>query len=81
MPPFPSNALPAEFQEEHGSGLLDGEDDVKPKTEYDVEDEDLDLSTADQRVWLCRVPKFVMERWSEQHEPGAILGRLRVFDE
>lgn len=59
MPPFPSNALPSEFQEEHGSLELDGEVDNKPTTtgptHYDVDDEDLDIANADQRVWLCKV--------------------------
>lgn len=59
MPPFPMNSLPAEFQEEHGSLTLDGDEtDSKPQVntaDYDGDDEDLDISQADQRVWLCKV--------------------------
>ncbi|CEQ43124.1 SPOSA6832_05025 [Sporobolomyces salmonicolor] len=79
---FPTNTLPEEFQEEHGSidltddkpGIANGQDD-------DGEDEDLDLTRAGQRVWLCKVPRFLMEKWSQVEQEGAILGRVRVYDE
>ncbi|GAA5955287.1 hypothetical protein JCM21900_003034 [Sporobolomyces salmonicolor] len=79
---FPTNTLPEEFQEEHGSidltddkpGIANGQDD-------EGEDEDLDLTRAGQRVWLCKVPRFLMEKWSQAEQEGAILGRVRVYDE
>jgi len=68
MPPFPTNALPSEFQEEHGSLELDGDDDKATPpgaptgpVDYDVDDEDLNLSNGDQRVWLCKVSKTRIE--------------------
>ncbi|KAK4046250.1 hypothetical protein OIV83_006229 [Microbotryomycetes sp. JL201] len=53
---FPTNQLPAEFEQEHGSVDLLGED-TKPNVDDDVdgvEDEDLDVSRATQSVWLCK---------------------------
>ncbi len=68
MPPFPANALPSEFQEEHGSLDLEGQDDAKPTLtpiDHDADDEDLDLSNADQRVWLCKVRPPIRADWAE----------------
>ncbi|GAA5853264.1 hypothetical protein JCM8547_000260 [Rhodosporidiobolus lusitaniae] len=77
---FNTNNLPEDFQVEHGS--IDLTDD-KPLVEgdNDGEDEDLDLSKAGQRVWLCKVPRFLMEEWSKAQQEGEILGRVRVYDE
>lgn len=51
---FPSNTLPSEFEESHGSTDLA---DAKPTVEDEDsgEDEDLELDRAGQRVWLCKV--------------------------
>ncbi|GAA5914823.1 hypothetical protein JCM6882_007283 [Rhodosporidiobolus microsporus] len=77
---FPTNALPEEFQAEHGS--IDLTDD-KPNVngQDDGEDEDLDLAKGGQRVWLCKVPRFLMDEWSKAQQEGEILGRVRVYDE
>ncbi|GAA5866746.1 hypothetical protein JCM1840_004247 [Sporobolomyces johnsonii] len=79
---FPTNTLPEEFQEEHGSiDLTDDKPGVPNGQDDDGEDEDLDLTRAGQRVWLCKVPRFLMEKWSQVEQEGAILGRVRVYDE
>ncbi|GAA5912552.1 hypothetical protein JCM5296_003478 [Sporobolomyces johnsonii] len=79
---FPTNTLPEEFQEEHGSiDLTDDKPGVPNGHDDDGEDEDLDLTRAGQRVWLCKVPRFLMEKWSQVDQEGAILGRVRVYDE
>lgn len=49
---FPTNALPAEFQEEHGSVDLTANDQA---SDSDGEDEDLELGRTGQGVWLCKV--------------------------
>jgi len=49
---FPTNALPAEFQEEHGSIDLTANDQAN---DSDGEDEDLELGRTGQGVWLCKV--------------------------
>ncbi|KAM0791065.1 hypothetical protein ACM66B_004358 [Microbotryomycetes sp. NB124-2] len=80
---FPTNQLPAEFEQEHGSVDLLGQD-LKPNVDDDVdgvEDEDLDTARAAQNVWLCKIPKFLMEKWSQVEQEGRILGRIRVFEE
>ncbi|GJN93183.1 hypothetical protein Rhopal_006230-T1 [Rhodotorula paludigena] len=83
---FATNKLPEAFEEEHGT--IDLEDD-KPGVgssgsgagDQDGEDEDLDLARAKQRVWLCKVPRFLLDKWMQQQQEGQILGRVRVFDE
>lgn len=50
---FPTNALPAEFEQEHGSVDLA---DAKPVLGEDGgEDEDLGIQDVGQRVWLVKV--------------------------
>ena len=73
----PINSLPTEFEQEHGSVTLD--DDRKPVLER--EEERLDLSRQHHRVWLCKVPKFLIEQWAKVHDEGTVLGRVRVYDE
>lgn len=53
---FPTNQLPLEFQQEHGTIDLVG-DDVKPELDGNngVEDEDLGLDGIERGVWLCKV--------------------------
>lgn len=53
---FPTNQLPLEFQQEHGTIDLDN-DDVKPDIDGHggVEDEDLALNGIERGVWLCKV--------------------------
>ncbi|GAA5943984.1 transcription factor IIF subunit TFG2 [Sporobolomyces koalae] len=77
---FPTNTLPEEFQQEHGTIDLD----VSTTLDGDAHahhDEDLDLDRAGNRVWLCKVPRFLMDKWNDQAQQGAILGRVRVYDE
>ena len=77
---FATNTLPEEFQQEHGSVDL-GAGSSKDVEDASHPDEDLDLDRAGNRVWLCKVPRFLMDKWNEQAEQGAILGRVRVYDE
>ncbi|POY75968.1 putative DNA helicase [Rhodotorula taiwanensis] len=89
MAMFNRNSLPEEFEAEHGSvDLADG--DRKPASgrsgaqqspHDDREDEDLDLGRAGQRVWLCKVPRFLLDKWQQSSREGEILGRVRVYDE
>ncbi|GAA5984375.1 hypothetical protein JCM10908_003322 [Rhodotorula pacifica] len=93
MAMFNRNALPEEFEAEHGS--IDLADlDTKPggttssngnhgtgNGNDDREDEDLDLARAGQRVWLCKVPRFLLDKWQQSSREGEILGRVRVYDE
>ncbi|KAK4701710.1 transcription initiation factor TFIIF subunit beta, partial [Phenoliferia sp. Uapishka_3] len=77
---FPLNTLPAEFEEAHGSVDLGA--DEKPSLGDDGgEDEDLDINGLQQRVWLVKVPRFLMEKWNETQQEGVVLGRVRVYDE
>ncbi|GAA5899662.1 transcription factor IIF subunit TFG2 [Sporobolomyces salmoneus] len=77
---FATNTLPEEFQQEHGSiDLGAGTDQAVEDSTH--QDEDLDLDRAGNRVWLCKVPRFLMDKWNSQAEQGAILGRVRVYDE
>ncbi|KAI8051218.1 transcription initiation factor IIF, beta subunit-domain-containing protein [Syncephalis plumigaleata] len=39
---------------------------------------DLDMSRADTKVWLVKVPGFLADRWSEIGEENADLGRIRI---
>ncbi|GAA5877750.1 hypothetical protein JCM3774_000744 [Rhodotorula dairenensis] len=88
MAMFNRNALPEEFEAEHGSiDLADAE--AKPgraavggtTPHDDRDDEDLDLDRAGQRVWLCKVPRFLLDKWQQSSREGEILGRVRVYDE
>ena len=86
MAMFNRNALPEEFQAEHGSiDLEDSSSSSKPSAAGaaadDREDEDLDLACAGQRVWLCKVPRFLLDKWQQSSREGEILGRVRVYDE
>jgi transcription initiation factor TFIIF subunit beta len=88
MAMFNRNALPEEFQAEHGSiDLDDDSSSSKPTTggaaaaDDRQEDEDLDLARAGQRVWLCKVPRFLLDKWQQSEREGEILGRVRVYDE
>lgn len=56
------------------------EDGDKLEDDDDYEDSlDLDTSKADTKVWLVRVPKFLMEKWQD-HEKlhGQNLGKVRI---
>ncbi|GAA6009048.1 hypothetical protein JCM11491_005726 [Sporobolomyces phaffii] len=77
---FPNNTLPEEFQQEHGTVDL-GPGTSKEAEDAAHQDEDLDLDRTANRVWLCKVPRFLMDRWNDQADQGAILGRVRVYDE
>ena len=87
MAMFNRNALPEEFQAEHGSVDLEDSSSSKPSAggaaaaADDREDEDLDLARAGQRVWLCKVPRFLLDKWQQSSREGEILGRVRVYDE
>lgn len=86
---FNRNALPEEFQAEHGS--IDLQDSpsssssLKPNAaaleDRQEEDQDLDLARAGQCVWLCKVPRFLLDKWQQSSREGEILGRVRVYDE
>jgi hypothetical protein len=57
---------------------------VQPMELYeDEEEEDLDLSKKDTKVWLVKVPNFLMEQWATQSTrlPNQDLGRLKIYKE
>lgn len=64
---FPTNSLPIEFQQEHGTVDLVDDDDTKPDLaggrDDGVEDEDLELDGAARGVWLCKVRISVAAGW------------------
>ncbi|KAI9593432.1 transcription initiation factor IIF, beta subunit-domain-containing protein [Syncephalis fuscata] len=39
---------------------------------------DLDMTRADTKVWLVKMPAFLAERWSEINEENVDLGRIRI---
>lgn len=82
---FNRNALPEEFQAEHGSIDLQDSPSATTTTAAATDDEDLDadldLARAGQRVWLCKVPRFLLDKWQQSSREGEILGRVRVYDE
>lgn len=51
----------------------------------DSEDEeedslDLDTSKADTKVWLVRLPKFLLDKWSDPNQlHGQELGKVRII--
>ncbi|SCV74477.1 BQ2448_8116 [Microbotryum intermedium] len=77
---IPMNALPAEFEAEHGSIDLADPDSNLDDDGADEED-DLDLKQSQRSVWLCKVPKFLLEKWEQVQQEGVVLGRVRVYDE
>lgn len=43
-------------------------------------DEHLDTDGMDRRIWMVKVPKFLLERWQNVREDNVELGRLRVYN-
>ncbi|SGZ23929.1 BQ5605_C023g09664 [Microbotryum silenes-dioicae] len=77
---IPMNALPAEFEAEHGSIDL-ADPDSNLDDEGADEEDDLDLKQSQRSVWLCKVPKFLLDKWEQVQQEGVVLGRVRVYDE
>lgn len=73
MAHFPTNALPAEFEQEHGSVDLA---DAKPVIAEDGgEDEDLGIEDVGQRVWLVKVGRVSAATEVGEHRTGVGLKR------
>ncbi|KAI0260417.1 transcription initiation factor IIF, beta subunit-domain-containing protein [Gloeopeniophorella convolvens] len=51
------------------------EDDVQPDP-----DEHVMLDSGHGRVWLVKIPKFLMERWSKFDSEGVQLAKIRIYD-
>lgn len=43
-------------------------------------DEPLDTDGAGRRIWMVKVPKFLLERWQGVTQDNVELGRLRVYN-
>lgn len=44
-------------------------------------DQDLDTSRGRHQVWLVKVPKFLIDGWSQVQQEDARLGTVRVYDQ
>ena len=42
-------------------------------------DEPLDTDGGNRRIWMVKVPKFLLERWQSVEQDNVELGRLRVY--
>jgi len=51
------------------------DDDLQPDP-----DEHIMLESGHGRVWLVKIPKFLMERWSKFDAEGVQLGKIRIYD-
>ncbi|KAH9053789.1 transcription initiation factor IIF, beta subunit-domain-containing protein [Lactarius vividus] len=51
------------------------EDDSQPDP-----DEHIMLESGQGRVWLVKIPKFLMERWSKFDAEGVQLAKIRIYD-
>lgn len=48
---------------------------------YDAEpEEDLDVSGAQNQLWLVKVPKFLYDAWAQVQTGGQLLGTVRLYD-
>jgi len=43
-------------------------------------DENIMLESGQGRVWLVKIPKFLMERWSKFDAEGVQLAKIRIYD-
>lgn len=43
-------------------------------------DEPLDTDGSSRRIWMVKVPKFLLERWQSVDQDNVELGRLRVYN-
>ncbi|KAI9312405.1 transcription initiation factor IIF, beta subunit-domain-containing protein [Dichotomocladium elegans] len=58
------------------------EDDHGPiETIDDDDDDDLKLDSADTKVWLVKVPKFLAEKWRAVDQDNVNLGSIRIYSE
>ncbi|KAI9488212.1 transcription initiation factor IIF, beta subunit-domain-containing protein [Zychaea mexicana] len=58
------------------------EDDPGPLDEVvDDDDDDLKLDSADTKVWLVKVPKFLADKWKKVDQDNVNLGSVRIYSE
>lgn len=67
------------------SDLDDDPSAFKPKSSTSNDDDDddnldLDTSKADTKVWLVRLPRFLLDKWSDPEKlNGQELGKVRII--
>lgn len=73
-----SNATPIK-QEPTNTTPGELEDDLDAVDETYEDSLDLDMSREDTKVWLVRLPKFLMEKWKDvESNSGKELGKVRI---
>ncbi|KAI0289747.1 transcription initiation factor IIF, beta subunit-domain-containing protein [Russula brevipes] len=58
-------------------------DDLGAQNDEDIQpdpDEHIMLEAGHGRVWLVKIPKFLMERWSKFDAEGVQLAKIRIYD-
>lgn len=70
----PSNGSSSLIKEEGGEMQIGSED-----YENYEDSLDLDMSKEDTKVWLVRLPSFLMEKWQDvEKNSGKELGKVRI---
>ncbi|KAF8339921.1 transcription initiation factor IIF, beta subunit-domain-containing protein [Cantharellus anzutake] len=64
---------PPKREQFEDDGLLDGEDGDEPNEYLELD------PNSDASVWLVKVPKSLMETWSNVQKPQTLLGTVRVW--
>ncbi|KAH7108509.1 transcription initiation factor IIF, beta subunit [Auriculariales sp. MPI-PUGE-AT-0066] len=52
-----------------------------PREQEPDPEEEMNLSQAGNDVWLVKMPKFLLQRWSSVTEAGVKLGTIRVYEQ
>lgn len=50
------------------------------RDESPVADEELDTDQGNQKMWLVKVPRFLLEGWTKVEEEDKLLGTVRVYE-
>lgn len=50
------------------------------RDESPVPDEELDTEKGNQKMWLVKVPRFLLEGWTKVEEEDKLLGTVRVYE-
>ena len=54
---------------------------ARPDRELSPEpDQDLNTARGAHQVWLVKVPKFLLDGWSQVHQDDVRLGTVRVYE-
>ena len=56
------------------------EEEQPPDKEEPVPDETLEFTNGDGRIWLVKIPKFLMELWQKVSIPNTHLATMRVYN-